>query len=296
MLEDFALVSDMSYVAQNSGRIIRALLEIALSRKWANVSNVLMGMSKAIEKRLWPYEHPLRQFDLKVETMYKIQEWVDEWTVQELLSLDAASLGELVHLNEPQGQAILKAAKNLPSLRIDYKLKPLGADVLRISVRLTRTFTWNTRLHGTAEPFWVWIEDHETLTILQLAHIIVRSTTESTLLDFIITIPGGVTPPFVTIRVISDRWIGAEDEMQLSLASLIMPLSSQSHTPLLPLPLLSSSIIRDSVLRALLSQQTPSFSAIQTQAYWILLETHHHSLLSAPSGSGKTMMAKIVAL
>lgn len=286
----------MAYVAQNSGRIIRALLEIALSHKWASVSSVLMRMSKAIEKRLWPYEHPLRQFDLKAETMYKIQEWADEWTVQELLTFDAASLGELVHLNEPQGQAILKAAKHLPSLRIDYKLKPLGTDVLRISVRLTRTFTWNTRLHGVAEPFWVWVEDHEALTILQLAHITVRPTTENTLLDFIITIPDGVTPPFVTIRVVSDRWIGAEDEMQLPLASLIMPLSSQSHTPLLPLPLLPSSIIGDSVLRALISQQTPTFGAIQTQAYWILLETHHHSLLSAPGGSGKSMMARVVSL
>jgi antiviral helicase SLH1 len=100
----------------------------------------------------------------------------------------------------------------------------------------------------------------------------------------------------VTIRVVSDRWIGAEDEMQLPLASLIMPLSSQSHTPLLPLPLLPSSIIGDSVLRALISQQTPTFGAIQTQAYWILLETHHHSLLSAPGGSGKSMMARVVSL
>jgi hypothetical protein len=35
-IEDFALVSDAAYVAQNAGRIIRALLEIALSRNWAN--------------------------------------------------------------------------------------------------------------------------------------------------------------------------------------------------------------------------------------------------------------------
>ena len=53
-VEDFALVSDMAYSAQNGGRIIRALLEIGISRKWANVSAVLMGLSKAVEKRMWP--------------------------------------------------------------------------------------------------------------------------------------------------------------------------------------------------------------------------------------------------
>ncbi|KAH9002313.1 Sec63 Brl domain-containing protein [Lactarius hatsudake] len=65
VVEDFALVSDMQYVAQNAGRIVRALLEIAISKKWANTSAVLMGISKAIEKRLWPFDQPLKQFNLK---------------------------------------------------------------------------------------------------------------------------------------------------------------------------------------------------------------------------------------
>lgn len=48
-IEDFALVSDMGYVAQNAGRIVRALLEIAMSKRWAPVTLSLMAMSKAIE-------------------------------------------------------------------------------------------------------------------------------------------------------------------------------------------------------------------------------------------------------
>lgn len=48
-IDDFALVSDSGYVSQNAGRIVRALLEIAMSKKWAPVSLVLMAMSKAIE-------------------------------------------------------------------------------------------------------------------------------------------------------------------------------------------------------------------------------------------------------
>lgn len=257
---------------------------------------VLMGMSKAIEKRLWPYEHPLRQFELRAETLYRIQEWADEWSVQELLTLDAASLGELVHLNEPQGQAILKAAKQFPLLQVDYNLRPLGFDVLNISVRLTRNFSWNPRLHGNVEPFWIWVEDHEGLTILQLVHLIIRPTTESTKFDFIITIPNGIPPPFVTLRVVSDRWIGAEDEVQVPLESLVMPVSSRSHTPLLPLPLLSTSVIQNPVLEASLSQAVPTFNAIQSQAFWISMNTCYHTLLCAPGGNGKSTMARILAL
>ena len=53
-IDDFALVSDMGYVAQNAGRIVRALLEIAMSKRWAPVTLALMAMSKAIESASIP--------------------------------------------------------------------------------------------------------------------------------------------------------------------------------------------------------------------------------------------------
>lgn len=49
-IEDFALVSDTGYVSQNAGRIVRALLDIALAKRWAPVSLVLLNMSKSIER------------------------------------------------------------------------------------------------------------------------------------------------------------------------------------------------------------------------------------------------------
>lgn len=51
-IDDFALVSDTGYVAQNAARIVRALLDIALSKRWAPVTLVLMAMSKSIERAL----------------------------------------------------------------------------------------------------------------------------------------------------------------------------------------------------------------------------------------------------
>jgi len=296
VIDDFALISDMAYVAQNGGRIIRALLEIAFSRKLANISMVLLGMSKAIEKRLWPYEHPLRQSDLKAETLYRLQEWAGDWTVQELLTLDAASLGQLIHMNEPQGQAVLKAAKQLPLLQVDYRLRPLSHDVVNVSIHLTRSFVWNAKSHGTSEPFWVWIESHEGETILQLGHIIVRPLTERTKLDFTVAISTSMRPPFLTIRVACDRWIGADIEVYVPFDSIIMPASTQSHTPLLSMPLLSTSIIEQPALRESLLQEIPVFDAIQTQAYWTMIKTCHHALLCAPSGNGKSTLAKILTV
>ncbi|KAK5240623.1 putative steryl acetyl hydrolase mug81, partial [Cryomyces antarcticus] len=50
-LEDFTLVSDTAYVAQNAARICRALFMIALNRRWGYQCLVLLEMCKSIEKQ-----------------------------------------------------------------------------------------------------------------------------------------------------------------------------------------------------------------------------------------------------
>ncbi|KAJ6516016.1 Sec63-domain-containing protein [Mycena sanguinolenta] len=294
-VEDFALVSDTAYAAQNGGRIVRALLEIAISRKWANVTAVLMGMSKAIEKRLWPFDQPLKQFELKGDIFYGLERWADEWSPAELAAQSADELGKLVHLNERHGQAILSAAKQFPSVRITYNLRPLAFDVLKIAAQITPTFTWSSKVHGSAEPFWLWVEDHDTLNILQLAHLVFRPTTETMNVDFVISIPHGQAPPSVTIRFVSDRWMGAEDEISIPLDTLVMPVASHSHSPRLDLPFLSLSTLRNSTVESLFSGRLHNFNSIQTQSFWTLISTKWHSLLCGPVGSGKSMLIQVLA-
>jgi antiviral helicase SLH1 len=291
---DFALVSDMAYTAQNGGRIIRALLEIGISRKWANVTAVLMGMSKAIEKRLWPFDQPLKQFDLKADIFYGLERWADRYSVAELAVMSSADLGELVHMNERHGAAIQSAAKQFPTVHIGYDLRPLGSDVLKIATTFTRAFNWSSKIHGSAEPFWVWVEDHDGATILQLSHLLLRQTTELVEVDFVISIIDGVPPPSVTIRFVSDRWMGAEDEISVPLESLTMPASSSSHTPRLDLPFLPLSVLHTPALEDLFSSRLHSFNAIQTQIIWSLLQTRLHALVCAPAGSGKSIIGQLL--
>ena len=291
--EDFALVSDQAYAAQNGGCIVRALLEIAISRKWANVSAVCMGMSKAIEKRLWPFDHPLKQFELKMETMRMIERWADEYAVSELAEMSADELGKLLHLNEKHGLAVRNAAKQFPTVRITYKLRPLGADVLKIAVKVERAFNWNSKIHGHVEPFWLWVEDHEALNILQLSHLIFRQSTNFTDVDFVISIPTHKPPPSVTIRYVSDRWMGAEEEVVVSLEDLVMPSSSESHTPRLDIPFLPLSVLHSPPLVEVLSRRVRGFNAIQSQVFWSIAKTRLHALLCAPTGCGKSVVGQV---
>ncbi|KAI5826558.1 Sec63-domain-containing protein [Schizophyllum commune Tattone D] len=295
-LDDFALISDSAYVAQNAGRIVRALLEIAVSRKWATVSAVLMGLSKAVEKRLWPFDQPLKQFDLKRDVIHNLERWADDYAPADFVEMSAKEIGELVHLNEIHGNAILTAARQFPTASITYDLKPLGVDVLRIAVRVKRAFDWNARLHGSIEPFWLWVEDHNGETIFQIWHLAFRQTTDVLNVEFVIAIPDGLPPPSVTIRFVSDRWIGAEEEILVPFDDLVMPFPTGSHTQLLPLPYLPLKVVRHPRVEELFAEHIHQFNAIQSQILWSLLNTKWHSLLCAPTAAGKSTMAYILAL
>ncbi|KAG8829512.1 hypothetical protein FRC17_006484 [Serendipita sp. 399] len=291
-VEDFALVSDMLYSADNGGRIIRALLEIALSRKWANASSVLMSMSKSVEKRMWGYEHPLAQFDLSTDVLYSLGRWADEFEISELASMTAANLGNLIHLNERHGAALRKAARQFPCLSISPQLRPLSHELLQIRLIVEPTFDWSNKIHGSAEPFWIWVEDDTGTNILQLTKILFQQNTTSLTIDFIIPVTG-IQAPFVTVKAISDRWIGAETEVTVSFDNLRMPEAPLRRTPIVDLPLLRTNLhILDSHTRRMFSK-FKQFNSIQTQCFWPAFNTDLNLLISSSVSSGKSQLAQL---
>lgn len=297
-VNDFALVSDQAYIAQNAGRIIRALLEIALSKKWASVSYVLAGLCKVVEKRMWPdVDHPLRQLNLQPQLIYNLSQWANDWMVEDLASMDADELGKLVHMNERHGATLKTASQQFPTVKITYSLRPLGHDILKIPVRVDRLFTWNTKVHGASEPFWLWIEDAQGFGITQIFNLSFRPATETVEVDFLLSLPGGQPSEGMVIRWISDRWVGAESEEAVSFESLVMPAYAGDHTPRLDrLPLLHPNAIMNRSVQNAFAGRVPRFNSLQSQVLWSLLHTQLHFLIGAPIGCGKSTMAQILAM
>lgn len=78
---------------QNAARIIRALFEMALRRNWPLMAGRLLKLSKVVEKRLWDWEHPLRQFAfLPSEMLTKIEE--RGLSVDRLRDMDSKDIGK----------------------------------------------------------------------------------------------------------------------------------------------------------------------------------------------------------
>jgi antiviral helicase SLH1 len=294
-VEDFALVSDTLYVAQNGGRITRALLEIALSERWGGVSAVFTGISKAIEKRMWPFQNPLCQFPLSQDLLHHLQQWADDYSPAELASKSAMELGELIHMNERQGAALLKAVKQFPSAEISYRIRPINSELLRLEVDVQAHFTWDSRVHGFVEPFWLWVEDWDGVDILQLDHLVFKSDASQLKARFHIPV-SQVSQHKVRLRFVSDKWLGAETEIDVPLDEIKIPGPSTLHRPLLDLPLLSLSALQCQSLRQNVAQKFATFNAVQTQSFWPVVHSKRNAILSGPAGCGKSTLGYICLL
>ena len=80
-------------MSQNATRIVRGLFEVALRKGWPLMAGRLLQLSKIIEKRLWGFENPLRQFtNLPVEILNKIE--AKKLTLDMLRETDATELGQ----------------------------------------------------------------------------------------------------------------------------------------------------------------------------------------------------------
>jgi len=291
-MEDFALVSDMAYVAQNGARILRALLDIAISRKWATVCTVLMALSKSVEKRVWSFENPLKQPQLELhrEVLYNVERFAEDLTPTELVAKSAAELGDLLRMNEQHGAALRRAAMRFPALSLNYDLRPLSHNVLRVVVKVAPVFEWSTKLHGSLEPWWIWLEDEKGIDILQWQNVPIRAGTKEATINFAIPMRDEHAPKLVRLRAVSDRWLGAEHEVDIPLAGLPMPPPYFDRSPLLDLPFLSVNALRNASVKNYFSRNFNSFNAIQTQAFWTFHHAKTNALLCAPTSCGKSTL------
>ena len=52
-LEGLALGSDMQYIRDSAGRLMRCLFEICLKRGWANLTDKSLALCKMVSRRMW---------------------------------------------------------------------------------------------------------------------------------------------------------------------------------------------------------------------------------------------------
>ncbi|XP_023618051.1 activating signal cointegrator 1 complex subunit 3 isoform X3 [Myotis lucifugus] len=292
-MDSFSLISDSAYVAQNAARIVRALFEIALRKRWPAMTYKLLNLSKVIDKRLWGWASPLRQFSvLPPHILTRLEE--KNLTVDKLKDMRKDEIGHMLH-HVNIGLKVKQCVHQIPSVTMEASIQPITRTVLRVTLSVCADFTWNDQVHGTVgEPWWIWVEDPTNDHIYHSEYFLVLKkqviSKEAQLLVFTIPIFEPL-PSQYYIRAVSDRWLGAEAVCIINFQHLILPERHPPHTELLDLQPLPITALGCEAYEALYNFS--HFNPVQTQIFHTLYHTDCNVLLGAPTGSGKTVAAEL---
>ncbi|KAG8526953.1 uncharacterized protein KY384_008382 [Bacidia gigantensis] len=296
-LDGLALMADLVYVTQSAGRILRAIFEICLKKGWSSVAKIALDLCKMAEKRMWPTMTPLRQFHACPREVVSKAEKIDvPWSAY--LDLDPPRMGELLGMPK-QGKTVCGLVQKFPRLDVQAQVQPITRTMLRIELTITPNFQWDDTIHGTAESFWILVEDCDGEAILFHDQFLLRkeyATSEMNehLIEFTVPVTEPM-PPNHFITVLSDRWLQSETKVAVSFEKLILPEKFPAHTQLLDLqPVLVAALKRDDFKT--LYPDYSQFNKFQTQVYNSLFASNDNVLVGAPTGSGKTVCAEFAIL
>lgn len=296
-LEGLALMADLIYVTQSAGRILRAIFEITLKKGWASVAKTALDLCKMAEKRMWPTMTPLRQFATCPRDIIQKAERIDvPWS--SYFDLDPPRMGELLGIPKA-GKVVCGLVRKFPRLELQAQVQPMTRSMLRVELTITPNFEWDDSIHGSAENFWIVVEDCDGEDILfhdqfLLRRDYARSEMNEHLVEFTVPITEPM-PPNYFISLISDRWMHSETKLAVSFQKLVLPERFPPHTPLLDLQPLPVSALKKPEYQELYPDWE-RFNKVQTQVFNSMFSTDENVFVGAPTGSGKTVCAEFALL
>lgn len=279
---------------QSAGRLMRALFEIVLKRGWAQLAEKALSLCKMVQRQMWSSQTPLRQFKgIPNDILSKVEKKDLAW--DRYYDLSSQEIGELIRFPK-MGKTIHKFIHQFPKLELAAHVQPITRSILKVDLTITPDFQWDEKIHGYVEPFWIIVEDNDGENVLHHEYFLLKMqyVEEDHNLNFTVPIYEPL-PPQYFIRVVSDKWLGAETVLPVSFRHLILPEKYPPPTELLDLQPLPVSALRNPSYEALY-QQFRHFNPIQTQVFTVLYNTDDNVLVAAPTGSGKTICAEFAVL
>lgn len=298
-LDGFALMSDMVYITQSAGRLVRALFEVALRRGWAQLARTTLELALMVEHRMWRSQTPLRQFKGAVleDILVRLERRDFPW--ERLLDLNSQEIGELIRIPS-KGKELFRYVHMFPTLRLTAHVQPMTRSTLHVELTLTPDFNWSDKFHGASLGFWIIVEDCDSERVLYHQYFLLKkkfATIEDNdhQVDFTVSLLEPMQPQYF-VRVLSDHWLASETVLPISFLNLIPPAKFPPHDEMLdlrPLPVASS---LENTSFAALYKGVKYFNPLQTQTFNALYKSDANVLVAASTGSGIEVCGELAIL
>ncbi|CAI2184212.1 7508_t:CDS:2, partial [Funneliformis geosporum] len=145
------------------------------------------------------------------------------------------------------------------------KQNSMNAYISKLTLSITPDFVWNNSIHGS--------------NLKKLKRLGSQFQSKNYLLNYI----------FVS----SDRWIGAETFLSVSLNHLVLPENYHQHTELLSLPPLPITALKNKSLEEICVKKFNHFNPVQTQVFDTFYNSSSNVLIGVPTGSGQTVTVEL---
>ncbi|KAG2374583.1 hypothetical protein C9374_010602 [Naegleria lovaniensis] len=305
-IKNSSLISDCAFIVQSVGRIVRALFEIAVKERWSSLMDKLLTLTKCIDRRQWVFEHPLRQIPkLPSYTIQKLES--KKLTLSRLVEYEESELDQVINV-KGMGRVVMEAIDKFPNLDLEANVQPITRSVLRFQVKIRPNFTWDKKLHGETEPWWIWVEDENSEYIYHSEYFLLKQSEHEKMmkeskgeeddpcftLNFVVPFKEDPRPLYFIIRAVSDKWISAEAQLTINIKDIILPEGFAPSTPLLPLdPLPVTALNNPNYEKLFTDKGIKYFNPVQTQIFHMAYHSDENILVGAPTGSGKTSIAEL---
>lgn len=186
-----------------------------------------------------------------------------------------------------QGKTILSYIHKFPRLELEAYVQPLTRTMLRVEldVKTHQSFTWDSKYHGTAEPFWILVHDCDNENILHSEQFILKQSQAGEEHRVSFTVPlHDPMPPHYFIKVISDRWMQAETSLPISFKHLLLPDKFLAPTQLQDMyPRQVRDLKFDEVEQLYRQDGTTEFNPIVTMVFEKLYQSNESMFVGAPT-------------
>lgn len=282
-LEGFALVSDMIYITQSAGRLLRALYEIALLQKWSALAKSILNMCKMVENRMWLNNSPLRQFGGVVPQQVIRATEMSHLPWPRYFQLTAEELGEALSL-KGNAQLTKDYVDSFPKIDLQYVVQPINDKYMRVQVEALPEWKWVTGL--SQERFLVVLEDcnggkvlyHQEFTVKK------RNIGQPHVVEMMVPIQSPLEPNYM-LSFISEKWVNCTWKCPVLLSDVIIP-KGGAH-------------FMDSDVNLVLTDGMfpfEYFNKVQSAVFDAVYNTNENVFVGACKGDGKTVLAELAIL
>ncbi|EGW35791.1 uncharacterized protein SPAPADRAFT_131497 [Spathaspora passalidarum NRRL Y-27907] len=292
-LEGYALISDMIYITQSAGRLLRAIYEISLLKKWSGLSKIVLDLCKMVDKRIWLNNSPLRQFGSLVPDQIIRATEMSHLPWNRYFQLTVEELAEAINL-KGNAKVASEFIQAFPRISIQYFVQPISSKFLRVQIEAVPEWSWMS-VHGSQEMFMVFLEDCNGNQLLHHEEFVVKqqNINKVHVVEFIVPVSEPLIPNFV-VSFISNKWVNCNWKVPIMLTNVEVPSLSSYYLDNSDVQLVSTKDLKKQEFIDLFP--FTFFNKVQSATFDVVYHTNENVFIGSSKGDGKTVCAELAIL